>query len=243
VPTPEGGIAGSTSSLLIRTLNSGIPGSLSYKMEQDDLIVNCSDRLRSGIPVGQGPSCVTRVYVPPFDQWENRSGPSFGFRISVETHAWRVPEEKRNKRNFFGGTYPKEFGLETYWPGMFIQFRSETDKQFGKDSAYFTIRGDQRGADFKGPEITEEGWWTLGMSCTGDGQVHYYIRKGVEDLTAADYIGSQFPYGYKAERFKTFFFNVCNQHDGRTWSTPWIIDDPVLFVAAGQVATRPAGRR
>jgi hypothetical protein len=81
------------------------------------------------------------------------------------------------------------------------------------------------------------------MSCTGDGQIHYYIRQGIADLTAADYVTSQYPYGYKAERFKTFFFDICNRHDGRTWSTPWIIDDPSLYIAHGRVATRASGKR
>jgi hypothetical protein len=28
----------------------------------------------------------------------------------------------------------------------------------------------------------------------------------------------------------TFFFNIVNNDDGRTWSTKWIIDDPELYV-------------
>jgi hypothetical protein len=27
-----------------------------------------------------------------------------------------------------------------------------------------------------------------------------------------------------------FFFNVANWDNGRTWSTPWVIDDPKVFV-------------
>ena len=74
VPTPEGGLEGSEYSLLIRTLNSGIPGRRSYKMEQDDLIVNGQNRIGGPVPVGYGPSCVVRVYMAPFEKWENRSG-------------------------------------------------------------------------------------------------------------------------------------------------------------------------
>ena len=51
----------------------------------------------------------------------------------------------------------------------------------------------------------------------------------VEDLTVEDHIATEFPYSFRAERFKTFFFNVCNGDNGRTWSTPWIIDDPTLY--------------
>ena len=76
------------------------------------------------------------------------------------------------------------------------------------------------------------------MSFTPDGMVHYYARPGVEELTAEDYITSQFPYGYRCERFRTFFYNVVNGDNGKTWSTTWIVDDPKVYVgaAAGQFA-------
>ncbi len=226
VPTPEGGLAGSERSLLIRTLRSGIPGRFSYQMQQDDLIVNCQPRLGRTISISQSPNCVVRVFMPPFDQWEDRSGPTFGFRLALQTHAWKVPDKKR--RRGFWSSSKKEFTKEIYWPGMFVQFRSQTDRRFDKDAAVLTIRGNTRGGDFLGPAITQTGWWTLGMSCTPDGQAHYFASPGVDDLTAEDHIASQFPYGYKAEQFRTFFFNVCNRDDGRTWGTPWIVDDPTL---------------
>ena len=70
----------------------------------------------------------------------------------------------------------------------------------------------------------------MGMSVTPDGQVHYYASPGVDDLTAADYLYSSFPYGYEAEQFATQFFNIVNKDDGRTASTAFIIDDPEIFV-------------
>ena len=33
------------------------------------------------------------------------------------------------------------------------------------------------GQDFAGPHITTPGWWTLGMSFSPDGQVHYYAAR------------------------------------------------------------------
>jgi hypothetical protein len=80
------------------------------------------------------------------------------------------------------------------------------------------------------------------MSFTPDGMVHYYARPGVEDLTAEDYITSQFPYGYRCERFRTFFYNVVNGDNGRTWSTAWIVDDPKVYVgnSGGRVAATRA---
>jgi hypothetical protein len=68
------------------------------------------------------------------------------------------------------------------------------------------------------------------MTLTPDGQVHYYASPGVDPLTAQDYLTSQYPYSFRAERFRTFFFNICNRNDGRTWSTPFVIDDPQLFL-------------
>ena len=60
--------------------------------------------------------------------------------------------------------------------------------------------------------------------------LHYFASPGVDDLTAADHIGSAYPFGRKAERLRTFFFNVCNGDDGRTWSTPFVVDDPSVYV-------------
>jgi hypothetical protein len=60
--------------------------------------------------------------------------------------------------------------------------------------------------------------------------VHFYASPGVDDLTAEDYLTSQFPYGFQARQFRTYFFDVCNNNNGRTWSTPFVIDDPKLFV-------------
>ncbi len=225
VPTPAGGLAGSKYSLMLRTLNSGIPGRHLYDVQQDDLIANCISRLGTTIAVAETPSVVTRVYLPPADQWEDRSGPHFGFRISASTMA---PD--RESTGFFGSRGGMK--AEPYWPGMWIHFRSKTNKKVEEDSAFITVRGDRRGRDIKMKTIPLEqfGWWTMGMSVTGDGMVHYYAKPGVEDLTAADHITSQFPYSYSAQRFRTFFFDSCNKDDGKSWSTPFVIDDPQLFV-------------
>lgn len=226
VPTPPGGLAGSQAALLMRTIRTGIPGAPSYQMQQDDLIANVWQRVGHRIPVQHTPSVVVRVFMPPMTSWENRSGPTFGFRTSLQTHTWKVPEDavffKREK-----------YVLETYWPGMFVEFRSQTDRGREHDTAYWRIRGTQRGGEIRGPDIDTTGWWTLGMSITRDGMVHYYIKKGVGDLTSKDHITSQFPYGYRAEQFSTFFFNVCNGDNGRTKSTDWVIDDPAVYLATG----------
>ncbi len=224
VRTPAGGLRGSEHSLLLRTLNSGIPGFNTYETEQDDLVANSLARI-GGVPVGEVPSAVARIYLPQVDEWENRTGPHFGFRLSTQTTT-----TSSKKAGFFGSRTVTE--AEPYWPGLWIHFRSKGSKGAKEDSAFLTYRGDTRGNDVRCKEIPVEdfGWWTMGMSVTGDGMVHYYAKPGVEDLTQADYITSQFPYGFSAQRFRTFFFNVCNRSDGKTWSTPFIIDDPALYV-------------
>lgn len=211
VQTPKGGLPGSEGALMLRTLQSGIPGSPSYTQQQDDFIANIQRRVGTTIPISYEPNMVCRVWLPPVDQWENRSGSQFAFRAGVR-----------------GGAENEE-----YWPGIFIQFQSETDSRQKQDAAYFVIRADQRGRDIRGPEIGETGWWTIGMSFSADGRVHYFVRQGVEDLTAEDYVVSYTPYSMPARVFETFFFDCFNRDDGKTWSTPFVIDDPALYVMRG----------
>ncbi len=212
IATPEGGLPGSEGALLIRTLHSGIPGKHSFQQEQDDLLVSTAKQLGGFLSVARSPNVVVRVYMPPFEQWENRSGTSFALRTDLRG-------------------IDRSGKVEQYWPGIFVQFRSKTNHPASKDSAYFILRAQTSGHDFKGPEITQTGWWTMGMSVTPDGQVHFYASPGVDDLTPNDYLGSRYCYGFQATQFHTFFFNVVNRDDGLTWSTPWIIDDPQLYVA------------
>ncbi|MHB8969725.1 MAG: hypothetical protein ACYC3X_06080 [Pirellulaceae bacterium] len=223
VATPEGGLSGSEHALMMRTLHSGVPGYASSDVQQDDLIVDCISRLGSSIPVSEVPNCVVRVYLPPDDQWENRTGPHFGFRTGVTT----TTQKPKSGGFFSAGT---EVTSEPYWPGMWIHYRRPADRKEGLAPAFIKVRGNNMGRDFHVLDIKEFGWWTLGMSLTGDGMVHYYASPGVDALTAQDYLTSQFPYSFRAERFRTFFFNVCNRNDGRTWSTPFVIDDPQLFL-------------
>ena len=136
----------------------------------------------------------------------------------------------------------REIGNEIYWPGMFIEFENKSQSRKENDYATIRIRGNKSGKDFTGPQITSTGWWTLGMSVTPDGMVHYYASPGVDDLTEDDYITSQFPYDYRAERFRTFFYNVCSANDGKRWSTAFVVDDPKVFVLrpANKLATKPS---
>lgn len=224
IKTPPGGLPGSAQALQITTMRSGIPGVNTRDVQQDDLILNVATRIGSTIQASSIPNCVVRVYLPKAELWENRSGPHFGIRLGVRTTA-RKPREGL----FAVGTTMQN---EPYWPGFWIHFKSDTSRGVDQDSAFLKVRSNSRGGDFHVKDIPLEqfGWWTFGMSVSGDGRVHYFAKPGVEDLTMADHITSQLPYGYRAERFNSFFFNICNNNNGRTWSTPFVIDDPEVFV-------------
>jgi len=211
IATPPGGIEGSTGALLFQTKNSGMPGRFTNEQMQDDLLLKIDRKLGRNIPVDWQPSCSVRVYLPPFDKWENRTGASFGMRGDCRG---RTPKGQ----------------TDAFWPGMFVLFRSETSRNIESDYAQISIRSNSRGQDIRSLEIKEPGWWTMGMSFTRDGQIHYYASPGVDDLTKEDYLASNFPYGYRCQCMNNFFFNVANWDNGRTWSTPWVIDDPKIFV-------------
>jgi hypothetical protein len=224
VPTPPGGLPDSKGALALRTMQSGIPGQLSMKFQQDDLIANFATTV-GYLGVNRTPSIVARVYLPPFDQWEKRTGSHFGFRADCVTI---LNKPTMTGRLFRTASTSRQ--TEAYWPGMFIQFNSKRDRPGTEDSASILIRSGSRGEDLSGPVIKEPGWWTLGMSFTPDGKVHYYAKPGVEKLTAKDYLTSTFPYSYTAMQVNTFFFNVVNQDDGRTWSTEFVVDDCEVYV-------------
>jgi hypothetical protein len=235
VDLPAPGLEGSEHGLLVATLHGGIPSRVTYQMQQDDLIYNLSKFTGRSMSVRDSPSITVRVYMPPFEQWENRTGPSFGFRAGCFTHAVITDDDHPDEG---------EYGLEEYWPGMFVCFESSHSGKFKEDGGYIRVRSGRNGGEIRGPRIEQLGWWTLGMSFTPDGMVHYFASPGVDELTMDDHITSQFPYGYRTELLKTFFFNVCTQDDGRTWSTPWVIDDPkVYFVKRPQMATSKATKR
>ena len=228
VATPTGGLDGSEHALLLRSLRTGIPNAPSYRLQQDDFICNVISRLGKKIPASQTPNFVVRVFIPPVDEWENRRGPTFAIRAACETSMRGAFSSRHN---------------EPYWPGMFINFEPKETSKRDYDTAFLTIRGNQRGITFRGPKIEQTGWWTFGMSFTPDGMVHYYASPGVDDLTEDDLITSQYPYGYRCERFRSLFFNVCNGDDGRTWSTSWIIDDAKLYVLRPDAHLRQAMKR
>jgi hypothetical protein len=225
VPTPAGGLPGSHGSLMMRTLYSGLPTYRTNKFQQDDLVFNASMTTGGYISPSRTPNCLARVYLPPFNQWEKRTGTSFGLRADV---IGTFHKNDGGGRGWFrrGPTTT----VEPFWPGMFLQFNSKTDGQNQEDSATILVRANEYGQDIPAKQITQTGWWTFGMTFTPDGRVHYYAKPGVGKFTPADLLASTIPYGTKVENFNTIFFNVVNQDDGRSWSTEWIVDDPEIYV-------------
>jgi hypothetical protein len=226
VDTPADGIPGSKGALVLRSLQTGTAKRPTNKQQQDDFIASVIEQV-GRVSVARCPNVVTRVYLPPTDQWEDRTGCQFGFRLSLQGEGKPGSYGRR-------GQVIEKGDDGVFWPGMFIDFYSKDGKgATGKEHDYgaIRIRADQRGHEPKSVPITVTGWWTLGMSVSPDGEVHYYAKPGVEDLTPADYIISYYPYGKHAYQFQTFFFNVCNSDDDQTWSTEFIIDDPRMYLA------------
>jgi hypothetical protein len=203
-------------SLFIATRHSGVPGVATSKSQQDDLVMTVNSRTGGYIPVAQWPSVVVRVYVPEFDEWEQRNGSSFAFRATVR------------------GTKPGERESEPYWPGIFLQ---HTRSRGGESNAHFLVRAGERGNDYSGPEATP-GWWTLGMGFSPDGRIHYFAAEGVDNLTVEDRIAVHHSYGFRCQNFRNAFFDVFSANNGRAWSTGWVIDDPTIYVASERYATR-----
>lgn len=220
VETPPGGLPGSNGALKIQSLNTGIPGITSREPQQDDIILNVGAKYGS-ISASRTPNAVVRVWMPPYEQWEARSGSHFGVRLALGTT--KVTE----KRRFLFKRTEEE--AEAYWPGFFIQYTRKADGH-PRDGAMLLVRGANNGGDFAGPAITQPGWWTLGMTVNPNGSVSFYAKPGVQNMTAADHIATTMPYNYQAERFSTLFFNITSANDGHTWSTPFIIDDPQVYV-------------
>lgn len=231
VDTPPEGLPGSQGALMLKSLKTGIPGQPSFKMQQEDFILNVQYRTGGSIPVSKNPSVTTRVYIPPTDQWERRSGPHFAFRVALET------TKTTPRKIFFLSSKDED---EVYWPGLFICMDTKEQSRSDSDHIYFRVRSNGQGGDMKGPDITTVGWWTLGISVSDNGAVHYYARPGIEDVTIDDYITTQYPYNYKAETFRSAFFNVVNADNGKSWTTTWIVDDTYVFLGSGpgQVANR-----
>ena len=238
VPTPAGGIAGSKGALYLRSRDTGVPGHPRHKQAQDDFIMSAKP-----MSLSYSPNFTVRVYIPEWDQWEQRAGVSFGIRAGLQGPQQKEKEVSFGRRLFRRRRTEIVTEMEPYYPGFFIEYFPTNSplNKMGKPFARILVRANGLGHEVPGPVITEPGWWTFGMSITPDARCHYFARAGVDDLTRADHITTQFPYNIPGTNFNTVFFNVCSGDNGSSWSTPWIIDDPKVYYAAGQ-RTQTAGR-
>lgn len=227
VPTPPDGLEGSTGSLLIQSKFTGVPGRPTGKAEQDDLYMGLSDKPGSFISASRTPNFTVRVWLPPFEEWSPQSGSTFAVRATLR------------------GPKPGTGESKPYWPGLFFEYHPGKQNRDGKDFAMLVLRGNEMGQDYFVRKITEAGcWWTLGMSFTPDGRVHFYAREGVDPLTSADHLASHWCYGFRCQTMFDVFFDVWNRVDGQSVSTAWIIDDPQVFVSSDRTqVTRQPSRR
>lgn len=235
VAPPAGGLAHSQAAMLITSLNTGRPGAPSYEQQQDDVVLN-SNHVGS-MPVSWSPNVVVRVFIPPFNEWNQTTGVSFGMRASVTGEGPVEDDEEKKPQRKTTGIFRKRPRriVDNYYPGFFIQYNKPEDSPTGEASAVMIIRGSEQNRDITGPVITQTGWWTFGISFTSDGRAHYYASPGVDELTYSDHIMSMHPQGVQVHKFNSLMFNVVNRDDGRTWTTPWIIDDPSLYVNRGGI--------
>ena len=239
VETPAGGLPGSTGALYLRSRDTGIPGRPGHKQAQDDLVMTAKP-----MSIGYNPNFTVRVYLPEWDQWEQRNGVSLGIRAGLQGPQEKEKEVSFGRRLFRGGRRTEMVTeMEPFYPGFFLHFVPANDPNNKEGVPYVVtlIRADHNGHEVRGPKITQTGWWTFGMSVSPDGQCHYYAHPGIEELTAKDHLYSAIPYTIRATYFNTIFFNICSGDDGQTWSTPWIIDDPKVYYVNG-ATTRQAQR-
>lgn len=227
IPTPPGGIPDSKGAMLIQTLYSGIPGRISNEDNvQDDLLHNVQGQIGREIPVAWSPNVHCRVFIPPASQWERRNGATFAFRTGMHG-------------------YTPDRDYDEYWPGIFFWMqREKTAEGKTKESISVIVRADEYGRDLPMLTFQPGTWCTLGISMTPDGRCSFFAKSGVEDLTADDHLGTYMCYNWRGTVFTTFFYNVMNFDNGRSWSTPWVIDNAFLHVATPprqqpRMATRP----
>lgn len=222
IATPAGGVPGSAGAMLMRTLNSGRlipPGAPTYTVQQDDFMTDTTWLERqivytSGattnwahvVPVSCRPSVLVRIYLPPFSQFPQQLEQHDVFALRTQMYSQ-------------GSSGPN------YWPGIWLRYYRPGG------AVYFRIRAAENGSDYYVTSTTTPGWYTLGMSFSEDGMVHYYAAGGVGALTETNRLASHRPYGLSAAFLNEFYFCVTSPDDGVTWSADWIVDDMFLYSA------------
>ncbi len=92
-----------------------------------------------------------------------------------------------------GSKPDKKNETEPYWPGIFVNYKRQAERRKNEAPATWVIRASNPGGDYVVRPIKETGWYTLGMSFSPDGMIHYYIRQGNRRSHIADRVASQHP--------------------------------------------------
>ena len=188
--------------MLFQTLHSGIPGTLTHQQQQDDLLHNIAG-----------------------------DGGDDSRELEPELHLPRVCAADQVLGAARRGDVRLSHGLgcngatRSIGRASFCTWSGSRRTASRRRSVRAWIRADNGGRDMPSLTFEPETWITMGISHTPDGAVHFFLRPGIDDLTKEDCVGSYWCYGYRAHTFQTFFFNVINMDDGRSVSTPWIVDD------------------
>jgi hypothetical protein len=130
----------------------------------EDMISTHAEQLLRPLSAAEGPSVVTWIWLPPFNEWPtgvNAAGLRewLGFRVTA-----------------YDAALPTSGGF--YFPGIFIS----TDDQ---GPCLIARVGDGYGPDITIGRVATSGWWTLGLSWNAQGRTEYYAAPGRVTLTSA----------------------------------------------------------
>lgn len=219
VARPSGGLLGSSYCLRIRSKDSGIPGSPSGALQQDDILGRIVQIGSVGvIPVSRQPSVIARIRIPPPEEWELAIINAFSFRVGVEG--------TNNQDN---------------WPGIFFQLNR------GARTVTLIARANQFNQDYNLSApisydtllASRNGWMTVGLSFTPDGMMHYYAALGAGNLGSANLMDSRFPGNQPVKQLEYFFSSTVNTDNGTTWGPQFHLDDALVFVNEGTPVALP----
>ena len=212
VATPPGGIEGSTGALLFATKYSGIPGTISNEQQQDDLLMMFDRRLGRSISM----SLAAELHGARLPAAVRTVGEA---QRPVVRHAGRLPRPQAGRQ------HRKPIG-----PACSCCSATQTARASRKTSPSSRSAPARAATTSAASRSYEPGWWTLGMSFSPDGQIHYYASHGVDDLTADDYLDVAVSRTASAAcRSTTSSSTWPTGTTAASWSTQWVIDDPKIL--------------
>ena len=231
IPTPPAACAGSQQALLLRTLNSGIPG---YALQRRP--AGRPDRQLPRTPPRRHPRRRTpQLHRPRLPA----AGRAVGTALRPAVRLPRQPVDGHHRRKttgFFSSGSSTE--VEPYWPGMWIHFRANAHQEHqGRHGLH---RRPRRPHGPRLPRPRDRPSSAGGRSACRSPPTAWCTTTPAPASTSSPPPTTSrrsIPYSYTARDFRTYFFDVCNRNDGRTWSTPFVIDDPKLYVVRTPAAS------